>query len=200
MKHRALSASRLIVLASVTAFPCISLGEVQINLKNETSIRADECREENDRLVCFKMGGSFELEKRDVLSVQNRSGRLAPVPDADRSAAEITTEADSHAKAADRTDGAALPAGTGPASADPATSSDTLAQKRLSLQAERESLLRERQKIRDDIKNAPDWMPANQYNELSRRNTELDTRIRRFNEEAGKLSEQGRKPAAEVNK
>lgn len=199
MKHRALSASRLIVLASVTAFPCISLGEVQINLKNETSIRADECREENDRLVCFKMGGSFELEKRDVLSVQNRSGRSAPVPDTDRSAAEIPTEADSPAKAGERTDGT-LPAGTGPTSADPAASSDTLAQKRLSLQAERESLLRERQKIRDDIKNAPDWMPENQYNELNRRNTELDTRIRRFNEEAGKLSEQGKKPAAEVNK
>lgn len=198
MMKKALPSGGLVVLASVflSAFPGYSSGEVQINLRNDSSIIADECREETDRLVCYKMGGTFEIEKRDVLSMKNISGRRAPVPDAGGSDAESTGRSDSSVKAEDKA-GDALPAGKVPDTAKP---SDPLAQKRQLLQEERERLLKERQKIQDDIKNAPDWMSEKQFNELNRRNAELDAGIKKFNEEAGRLSEQGKQPGPDVKK
>jgi hypothetical protein len=198
MKNKALPSVGLIVSVLLGATPGHSVGEVQISLKNEASIIADECREESDRLVCFKMGGTFEIEKRDVLSIKNISPSRSVTPDTLRPDEAAPGRSDSPVNAGDKA-GGALTAGTVSGAASP---SDAAAQRRLGLQAEREALLRERQKIQADMKNAPDWMPPNQFNELTRRNAELDARIKRFNEEASRLSEEGKQkqPGADLKK
>lgn len=200
MRKKALSSAGLVVVSAfLAASPGYSFGEVQINLRNEASIIADECREETDRLVCFKMGGTFEIEKKDVLSMKNISVGRSRVPDARGSDAPAEGESGPSVKAGDKA-GDVQPAGKAPDAVPPAEPSDPLAQKRQSLQAEREGLLRERQQIQDEIKNAPDWMSEKQFNELNRRNAELDARIKRFNEEARRLSEQGKQPGPDEKK
>jgi hypothetical protein len=193
------SAGLVLVSAFLAAFPGYSFGEVQVNLKNETSIIADECREETDRLVCFMMGGTFEIEKRDVLSMKNISVRRSPVPDTSAPEAAAPGKSDSSSKAGDRAEGT-LPAGKAPGPANPANHTDPLAQKRLSLQAERESLLKERQQIQDDINNARIRISGNQFDELNRRSAELDAKIKRFNEETSRLSGQGKQSGSDVKK
>jgi hypothetical protein len=195
----ALPSAGLLALFFLAVLPGYSSGDVQISLKNEAIIIADECREEIDRLVCFKMGGTFEIEKRDVLSMKNISARRSPVPDTSGPDEADPGKPASSAKDGDKADGT-LPAGKAPHSSTPANPSDPFAEKRLSLRAERESLLRERQQIQDDIKNAPNWMKINQFDELNRRNAELDAKIKRFNEEASSLSEQGKQPGSNVKK
>lgn len=191
----ALPSAGLMVSLFLAGLPGYSFSEVQISLKNEASVIADECREETDRLVCFKMGGTFEIEKRDVLSMKNIPVRRSPVPDT-RGPDAVSGISVPLVKAGDKADGA-LPAGEAP---DSANSAAPFAQNRLALQAERESLLRERQQIQDDIKSAPDWMSTKQFNELTRRNAELDARIKRFNEEASWFSEQMKQAVPDVRK
>lgn len=176
-----------------------AVADVKIILKNESSILADECREEADRLVCYKMGGSFEIEKRDVLSMKNvtvRQPRPGAEPDGVAAAAESR---DSGGKADDKTGETPVAGKTekSPASVNPP---DASAQQRLLLQAEREALLKERQQLQDEVKKAPDWMTTKQFDELNKRNAELDARVKRFNEEAGRLSGQKKQAVPEESK
>ncbi|MBA4373059.1 MAG: hypothetical protein C0402_09405 [Thermodesulfovibrio sp.] len=189
----------LIVLLSLIFLPVHAPAEVQISLKNEASIIADECREETDRLICFKMGGSFEIDKHDVLSMKNVSIRQQPVYETSETDTAASGVSDNSVKPGGKNQGAPLE-GKDQKPAAMFNSSDDSAQKRLSLQAERESLFRERQQVQEDIKKAPDWMPAKQFDELTRRNTELDTRIKRFNEEAGRLSDKKKQAVPDEKK
>ena len=148
---------------------------------------------------CYKMGGSFEIDKRDVLSIKNISARQAPVSAAGSSMSQHPGKSDSSVVAGEKADGA-LPAGKTPDAASPSNPSDSFAQKRLSLQNERESLLRERQEIQDAVKDSPDWMSEQQFNALTRRNAELDARIKKFNEEANRLSEQRKQQGLGIKK
>jgi len=67
---------------------------------------------------------------------------------------------------------------------------EQIRQRKSELVAERERLVNERRKLQEDIKDAADWMPVKQFEELKRRNEVLDEKIRAFNEEATSLAEE----------
>lgn len=183
----------LAAFALAAGFPADSHGDVKITLKNKSEIVAEECREESDRLVCFRMGGSFEIDRKDIESVKNISGGQGYVQEIIRPDPEPAAGEDKKIEKQDeakKTEAAASEGDKGKAAAKPV---DPLAQKKALLQADRDRLIKEKQQVEEDTRNAPTWMPVKQFDELNRRNTELDEKIKRFNEEANRMLEEDRK-------
>jgi len=177
--------------------PSLAMAQVKIMMKNGMDIFAEECREETDRLVCYKMGGSFEIEKKDIRSVKKVSSGGEVMQDIRR---EDTASPEKSGQVKEGATGKeAATAKNGGSATGKTTSGDKAAeadaQKARQLQAEREKLVKEKQQLQEDIKKAPDWMSSKQYEELNKRNVELEDKIKRYNEDAGKLTEQDKKKA-----
>ncbi len=191
----------LIVPVFLAAMPDCSFGDVKIFLKNEGSIIADECREESDRFVCFKMGGTFEVDKEDILSVKGIAPGQEFVPLIVRPETESAEKSEQTGKpGATQKNNATPGAGNMQDPGKAADAADPVMQQRELLQKERESLLKERQQIQSDIKNAPDWMPTKQWDELNRRNVDLDARIKKFNDDAKKIQTETKNPGDDTKK
>lgn len=183
--------------------PSFAMAQVKISMKNGMDIFAEECREESDRLVCYKMGGSFEIEKKDIRAVKNVSPGGEVMQDIRREDAASAGAKDQGKKGENNKQAVAKKEGTsasGTVSSVDKKAADADAQKMQALQSEREKLVKERQQLQEDIKKAPDWMSSKQYDELNKRNVELEDKIKKYNEDAGKLTEQDKKGAAEPKK
>lgn len=183
------------MVAAALMVPGLSFSDVKISLKNGSEMIADECREEGNSYVCFKMGGTFVLEKIDVKSIKAVAARTGNVqPDAaagadedkGRPAASKSGE-DVKKEAGDSAAADAEAKGTGPVAGKRL---DEITGRKQELSAEREKLIKDRQQMQEDLKKAPDWMPDKQYDELKKRNAELDERLNRFNEEVRRLNKE----------
>ena|ERR1700690_822689 len=192
MKRFAYVSGVLLPLAIVLTAPGGSIADVRIQLRNESAIIADECQDQIDRYVCFKMGGTFEIEKKDIVSIKNVTVRSQEIPAMElqdiisgSQSAQIkqngSRDDDEKKGEAGQTQGKI---------AESSTSADPIAARALELQAERNRLVKEREQLQEEIKNAPTWMPTNQFDNLQRRNIELDNKINKFNEESGRLMEE----------
>jgi hypothetical protein len=146
---------------------------VVILMKNGTEIPAGGCEKIDGRFKCFKDDGTFYLEENDVVRIREADGVGRDVPMAESPLLE------------DRKSEPAQEGKTGPE-----MRLEQVRQRKSELVAERERLVNERRKLQEDIKNAADWMPVKQFEELKRRNEVLDEKIRAFNEEATSLAEE----------
>ncbi len=170
------------ICAAMVFLPALSSAGVKVMLKNGREVIADTCEAEGDRLVCTKMGGTFDLEKKDVESMKQTSGGEEAAP-AVEPAENQPAEQEKKAEGAQGADRAGKEAGDSKRLAE-------IRQKKKDLFTEREKLVKERQQFQEDLKKAPDWMSTKQYDELNKRNTEITEKIKRFNEEAERLSEE----------
>ncbi len=181
MRH--LRVSCALIAAAVALVPSLSAAGVRIELKNGSEISADECRESDGRFVCYKMGGTFELEKQDVASMKRTKGEPATGQE-ERSPA--TQEKD--------TGNVEKKNGKGAASKDPVAEGnarlDRINQRKRELQPERDRLINEREKVNQDLKNAPDWMTVDRFNDLQKRMSALDEKIKAFNDEVTRLNQE----------
>ena len=78
--------SALIIFTLLVVFPPAVMSEVKISLKNGRDIIADSCSDSKDSLVCEKMGGTFEIEKKDILeyrgiTIKHEQMDESPVPE-----------------------------------------------------------------------------------------------------------------------
>ncbi len=190
---RRLTAAAGLMTLSVLAggIPASCFGDVKIDMKNGSSIVADECREEGSTLVCYKMGGSFEIDKRDVQETKSIPPGRSGYSETGETDAAGSEKADRTHQDGAKTDGAVKGEGTVSRAdgKDALKTDDPRAEELLSLQAERERLVKEKKQLEDDIKNAPGHMADYQFNELNRRNAEMDAKIKQFNEKARQLME-----------
>jgi chromosome segregation ATPase len=181
---RLLYRSFLLFLAVITAavFPSLSPAAVRIELKNGGTIIADECREADGKLLCYKMGGTFEIEKRDIASIKETSEREnieeeeAPPP-AQPEVKEGAAETDKGA-------------GVEQPGAEARKRLEQITERKRALQPEREKLVRERENLREEVKKAPDWMTTDKFNDLKKRISALDERINGFNAEVTQLNQE----------
>lgn len=71
--------SLIIFLTAFVCMPSFSCSDIKVTLANGRGIIADTCDEEGGQLVCTKMGGTVNIEKKDVVSIrQIRSGGNEP--------------------------------------------------------------------------------------------------------------------------
>jgi hypothetical protein len=172
-------------LAAFTVLlPAMAFAEVKVELKNGRTIIADFCEEAGASLTCSKMGGMFEIEKKDIVRVSKvedgNGGSYEGTADGMSSPQGAEQEMPSHGRGVREAPTRRVTGASGRL--------DEIRNRKSELAPEREKLLKEREKLQEELKKSPDWMPVNQYEELQKRNAELDKKIREYNEEVGRLN------------
>jgi hypothetical protein len=187
------TAKRVLLIGVSTVLPLVcalpSSSEVRIELRNGRSITADSCRDAGASLRCYKMGGTFEIDKRDMVSSRTTEGAEAVndegTPVEPEAAGAKRENADNTGQSpADATDAARKSS---------AARLDEIGRRKSELVKEREKLVKERLQLQEDVKKAPDWMMPERYNELNSRNADIDAKIRKFNGEVKALNDEEKK-------
>jgi len=179
----------LVVLACSSA----SFADVRISLRNGRNITAEACQWQGSTLTCTKMGGNFTIDKKDVAGIKETGGGSE-----DGAQEPSVTETPAEGGSSGETGG--VEAEDGKTSSETEKEGSTAAgelpgirQRKGELLAEREKLVKERGQLQNDIKNSPDWMAPERFEELQRKSRGLDERISRFNEEVKILNEKEKK-------
>jgi hypothetical protein len=173
--------SCLLWLAAVAflAVPSFSSAAVRIELKNGQTIVADECRESGRSLQCYKMGGTFAIEKGDIASVK-------------RTSENGTSEEETFPSVRKEPVPAAGGADHGAEPKNPATDTraklDRITAQKRALLPQREKLVKERERLQEEVKEAPAWMTVDRFDALKKKISALDEKIKSFNEEVRKLN------------
>lgn len=185
----------LIILALSLVFPRVALSEVRIYLNNGRDIVADGCSDSEGKLVCEKEGGTFEVDKKDVLKVKGITIERAPsqqVPEEKaggkaESGEKVPAKPQADMKAAEKQPEGEPIKGLKPEEEERL---DQINRKKQKMKDERESLSKERDKLYEDVKNTSMTRTQAQFNEIKNRNKDLETRINAFNDEVKKLNEE----------
>ena len=194
---RSMQISVVIIFSLLVVFTQAAISEVKVTLKNGRDIIADRCSDSKDKLVCEKLGGTFEIEKKDILdfrgiTIKHEKMNESPVP-GPVSAGEGQKETD---KATAGTKDSAKPGegvlirGTNP---EQEKRLDQINQRKLELKGEREKLSKDREQLSQDVKNMGMIYTQEQFNGVTKRISEVEERINRFNEEVKKLNEEEEK-------
>ena len=191
--------SALVIFTSLVVFPLEAMSEVKVSLKNGRDIIADSCSDSKDRLVCEKLGGTFEIEKKDILdtrgiTIEHEKRDERPVPDP-VPLGEGRKEAD---KSTAGTKDSAKPGEGAPIrgeSPEQEKRLDEITRRKLELKEEREKLSKEREQLRQDAKKMGTLYtyPQEQADAINKRISDVEERINRFNEEVKKLNEEEEK-------
>ena len=177
------------IFAFLVCMPAFSSADVKVTLTSGREIIADACEEEGAQLICTKMGGTFEIEKKDVTSVRNIKSGGYESPAGEPASPESTEPGKKVdvAPGQDRQDKEKSPAGE---QSGAMKRLEEIAQRKKELVSERDKLVKEREQLDEDLKKAPDWMNTNQYEGFTKRNDQITEKIKHFNEEAVKLKEE----------
>lgn len=188
--------SMLILFTCLFVFPRAAMSEVKISLKNGRDIIADSCRESGGKLICNKMGGTFEFDKEDILNLkeitiersafsESQPEPAEPEVSGEKKEAENKTP---NVKDASKPAEGVLIKGLSP---EATKRLDEIEKRKSELMPERDKLIQERQKLMDDIKDAGMIKKQEQYDDLKKRITDIEARVNGFNDEVKKLNEEG---------
>jgi hypothetical protein len=178
----------------LVTYPSPSHSAVQIIFRNGRSMTADSCQEADGRFICYKMGGTFELEKEDIATIRviQNGDRGADVQAAEPEDKKQPADTPPSSKTEEdkKVEGGGKSSQTGE---DSKADLNRITQRKSELITEREKLLKDRQQLQDDLKSKPEWMPVKDFDDLKKRNSELDERIKTFNEEVDRLNAEEQK-------
>ena len=188
MRYRKIAPVVLVCL-SFLVLPAWSFSEVKISLKNGRDIIADSCREVKGKLVCEKMGGTFEIEQKDIQGVKEITILRENIYEKPSQEAAPGQEG--------KKEGEGMPDSHGNNSEKPSAlinenkiRLDRINQRKLELGGEREELLRERERLQQEIKKADVYLPTEKFNALQKKSDDLDSRIKKFSSELKALNEE----------
>jgi hypothetical protein len=190
--------SALIIFTLLVVVPPPAFAEVKISLRNGREIIADSCSDSKDRLTCHKMGGIFEIEKKDILDVRSinitpRKADEGPVPEP---ASGAEGQKDS-GKATAGTEGPSARLGANP---EQERQLADITKRMLKLQQEGDRLNQEREKLNAEYKAQGAVAFPEVYDSFQKRYDDIAARINRFNEEVKKLNAEKSAITGGVNK
>lgn len=198
----------VIILIAVALQPHFSSAEVRIELKNGRSIIADGCKEMKDRLICEKMGGTFEIDKQDIQSLK---GITIKRKESYEAAPEEPSEAGEAGKET-KTGGDAAPAGAPRekkegegalirrGSPEQEKRLDEITARKKELIAQREALVRDRDQLHEDVRNMGMIKSQEEFDAVKKRISGLEARINGFNEEVNRLNAEEERLLGEIKK
>jgi len=199
MKHT-IQVTALVIFTLLVVVPPAAFSEVKISLRNGREIMAESCSESKDRLTCQKMGGTFEIEKQDILdfrstTIKHEKAYEGPVPgpvpggEGQKEANKATTGTQDPARPGE----GVLIRGANP---EQEIRLDRINQRKLELVEEREKLQRGREQLQQEIKQndaaltTTDNMTTEKFRELQKKANDLDSRIIKFSSELKALNEE----------
>jgi hypothetical protein len=189
------TARLFILLIAIMAFLTTSASaEVRITLKNGRSFIADFCRGTNGKFVCDMQGGTMEIERNDIANIKDvkvqKNMTREEAPEAEAQAEEKkqpeTPAAEKKATPAQNDEGKLI-RGLTP---EQIKRLDEINERKAVLKPERERLIRERDQLHDDVKNAGVVRTQEQIDAIAKRVTDLEARINGFNDEVKRLNEE----------
>ena len=179
----------VLFIFSLALLPSLTFAGVKIELKNGRTITADSCEDAGGVFMCSRMGGTFDIEKKDIVKISEKTGGSEDY-DAVPDGADTLQQADQEKKDGGKKDDGdqmkEAPTGGGAPNVDSRAADRR--RRRAELSAEYEALMKEREQLQEDLKKAPDWLPVNRYQDLQRRNAELNVKIRKYTEEVDRLN------------
>jgi len=164
-----------------------SFSEVKILLKNGRSIIADSCTEANGKFVCSRMGGTFDIEKNDVseaeeITVEKRFSEPETKAEQEETKKPATDAGDSA-----KPDAGVLIKGATP---EAEKRLDRITKRKIDLKTDRDNLIKERDQLHEDVKNAGMVKTQAQLDALKKRIADLENRINAFNDEVKNLNDE----------
>lgn len=207
MKYQRLWTALTLVL-TVIIFPSFSFSEIKIELKNGRSIIADSCRDTKGKLICNKMDGSFEIDKKEI---ENMKEITLKHPDISQSWVEETKDeaektapatAEPSQKTENKDEGAETDKKIFSRGKDPEAEErlDQINQRKTELKAEREKLSNEREQLLKDVNDTGLIKSKAKLDEIKKSLAELADKITKFNEEVNRLNEEEKKIIDLLNK
>ncbi len=168
-----------------------ALTEVRITLKNGRSITADFCRDAKSKLLCVVNGGRMEIDRREIASM--REVKVQRISSMDSEPSDAVAE---DGKPADKA--AAGEKGQTPADGrmvrgftpEQVKRLDEITERKQLMQPERERLIKEREQLHEDVKNAGVIRSQEQFDGIKKRISDLEATIINFNDEIKKLNEE----------
>jgi hypothetical protein len=196
---RAIRMSLLIIFAVAFILPEAAFPDVKISLRNGRDIIADNCREAGAKLICEKMGGIFEIEKKDIVHLKGVVIKRKQKDESPEAGSPFSGEPAAAEQAASATPEPAKEPESGKPEAGNIGQQRTgsaAEEKRLGdintrkqqLTAEREALHKEREELHEEIRNAGVIWSKEQLEDLKKRMADVDEKINRFNEEVKRLN------------
>ena len=179
----------------VIAVPVCSSAEVKITLKNGRSFIADSCKKDGGRLLCEMHGGTMEIDMKDIARTEDVKGRsnagseqrFEPMGE-DRAGDRETPEKSAVEKQATPAEAA----GQSVRGLSPEQSKRfaEINKRKNELTLERENLIRDRERLYDDIKNAGVVKTQEQFDAIKSRISDLESRITRLNDQVKNLNDE----------
>jgi len=182
----------ILLIAIMALLTTSASAEVRITLKNGRSFTADFCRDTNGKFVCEMSGGTMEIDRHDIadikdVKVQKKMSR-EEAPEAEAQAEEKkqpeTPEAEKKAAPAQNGEGKLI-RGLTP---EQTKTIDQINEKKTAMRVERDSLIKDRDQLYEDVKNAGVVRNQEQIDEIKKRIADLERRINDFNEAVKKLN------------
>ncbi len=182
-----------------------SFSEIKILLKNGRSIIADGCTEVNGKFVCYRMGGTFYIEKNDVSETEGITAEKQYSNDEQTLISEPETKAEreeTKKPAADAGDSAKTDAGVLIKGAAPEAEErlDRITERKIDLKTDRDNLIKESEQLHEDVKNTGVVRTQAQFDALKKKIADLQNRINAFNDEVKNLDDEEQKILKELKK
>ena len=185
----------LLILSGSTLFlllPALSSSEMKITLKNGRTIIADYCRETKGKLFCEMSGGTFEFSKQEIESIKEVTIQRRPAvevqPETSNGEPEKKEEVEkkaSNVQTPVKVGEERVVRGLNP---EQTKQLDMINEKKTAMKAERERLIKEREQLHEDVKNAGVVRNQEQFDALKKRISDLEAKVKDFNEEINKLN------------
>ncbi|NJD56958.1 MAG: hypothetical protein FIA94_11220 [Nitrospirae bacterium] len=184
----------VILGACVTLLAVSVSAEVKITLKNGRSFIVDACREAKGKFVCELQGGTMELDRGDIASLKDvKVQRSMPGEEASEPAGQ-SQENKGQDKPAPEMKAAPGQNGEGKLvrglTPEQTKRLDEINERKTVLKPEREKLIRERDQLHADVKNAGVVRTQEQIDAIAQRVRELEARINGFNDEVKRLNDE----------
>ena len=190
--------ARTLILAAafLILIPAWSPAAVKVTLKNGRSFIADFCRGVNGKMVCDMQGGTTEIPRKDIAGIREVSVQIkspeeeeaAPEPEA---AAEEKKTSEGQGEEKKEVSGQPREGRfvTG-LTLEQTKRLDVISARKAVLKPQREKLIREREQIHEDVKNAGVVRTQEQIDAIADRVIDLEGRINSFNKEIQQLNDE----------
>ncbi|MHC4890523.1 MAG: hypothetical protein ACYTEO_13785 [Planctomycetota bacterium] len=175
--------------------PSAALSKMKIVLKNGRSIIAESCRHSNGRLLCSKMGGSFYIEKKDILDIKEitveqkdisvSSGEVSGT--GTDAAEEKKEDSDIKQKALSEPQRGVLVRGKDPVAEKRL---DEINQRKQELMTGRDRLIQETEQLNKKIIDTGEVKTEEESAVMTKQINEIEEKINRFNSEVKALREE----------
>ena len=186
-----------LILAAVflIMMPALSPAEVKVTLKNGRSFIADFCREAKGKMVCDMRGGTMEVPRSDVagtkeVSIQSKFFMDEEAPEAEAPAEEKSASETPEAEKKESPGQAGKGRPISGLTLEQTKRIDAISARKAVLKPQREELIREREQIHEDVKNAGVVRTQEQIDAIADRIIDLEARINSFNKEIKDLNDE----------